>query len=107
MQISLKDVQVYDDATRGPLGAAHFLWRFRRAPSLTPWVFIGCFVTVLAIALDPFTQQILRYENRKVPQGIGSAYVSHAHTYDWGTKGISGVNGVISKSFYVSDMFVC
>ena len=97
---SLKDIQVYDEATRGPLGSLLFLWHFRKAPWVTYTAFIGCVVTILAIAADPFTQQILRYDVLPTEDPGIRATLQHAHIYDFGSAGLGGGSSVISKSSF-------
>ena len=54
---TLCDLQLLDDASRGPLGALILLWNLRGR-----WlVSIGAIATILAIALEPFVQQIPSY----------------------------------------------
>lgn len=52
------DVQVFDDATRGPLGSLQFLRNLRFQALVASG---GAILTVLSIATEPFTQQILSY----------------------------------------------
>jgi len=67
---SLLDMQTFDNASRGPLGASHiFLGRL----GLTPAAF-GAAITLAALAFDPFTQQLLTYP--QVPVYVDSNLVS-------------------------------
>lgn len=52
------DLQIFDDASRGPLGALQFLCRMRFKAVIASF---GALLTILALAVDPFTQQILSY----------------------------------------------
>ncbi|KAK2808824.1 hypothetical protein FQN50_004300 [Emmonsiellopsis sp. PD_5] len=54
---SLHDLQIFDDASRGPLGALHmaFYLRGRHLASL------GALIAVLAVAMEPFMQQLMVY----------------------------------------------
>ncbi|SMQ51663.1 unnamed protein product [Zymoseptoria tritici ST99CH_3D7] len=56
----LHDIQTFDDASRGPWGALMFL-SGRRAQSAAT---VGAIVTVLALAFDPFLQQVLSYPTK-------------------------------------------
>ncbi|KAL8842161.1 MAG: hypothetical protein Q9176_002854 [Flavoplaca citrina] len=61
----LQDLQLFDDASRGPLGAIQLLFSLR-ARHLA---FIGAVVVVLANFFDPFVQQVVTYRSRSVPSG--------------------------------------
>ncbi|KAJ6021486.1 hypothetical protein N7540_006990 [Penicillium herquei] len=54
---SLSDVQLYDSASRGPWGSLTILVKYK-CHSL---VAIGAFIVLLAMAFDPFIQQIIDY----------------------------------------------
>ncbi|KAH6616770.1 hypothetical protein C7974DRAFT_475168 [Boeremia exigua] len=54
---SLSDIVVHDDASRGPLGALQLLFHFRWK---NPRSSLGAAVILMLLALDPFTQQIVR-----------------------------------------------
>ncbi|KAI4112020.1 MAG: hypothetical protein LQ339_000027 [Xanthoria mediterranea] len=61
----LQDLQLFDDASRGPWGAVQLLFSLR-ARHLA---FIGAVVVVLANFFDPFVQQVVAYRSRSVPSG--------------------------------------
>ncbi|KAF7181989.1 hypothetical protein CNMCM7691_001377 [Aspergillus felis] len=72
------DIQRFDDASRGPWGSLIFLWKFR----LTALTSSGaCFITIAALAIDPFTQQVLEFPFRLVSNGQGSAYTQRSIGY--------------------------
>ena len=56
----LKDIQSMDDASRGPLGSITML----TDRSFKPLASAGAVVIILALAFDPFVQQVLRYPTR-------------------------------------------
>ena len=58
---SLLHLEKFDDASRGPLGAVKLLGTLRLKVVV---VSVGALVTVLALAIDPFTQQVLSYPVR-------------------------------------------
>ncbi|CAG8424896.1 unnamed protein product [Penicillium salamii] len=66
----LVDMQTFDSASRGPLGAMMML--FHKRPSVTTF---GAAVVVLMLAFDPFVQQITKYPTRSAPirDGTGVA----------------------------------
>jgi hypothetical protein len=93
---SLKDIQIYDTATRGPVGALHFIGHFRRVHGVIPLAFIGCLVTIVAIATDPFTQQILSYVALPTLSPSSNTELSYAHKYDFQGEGLGGVSDSLS-----------
>ncbi|KAI5862008.1 hypothetical protein GGS23DRAFT_574130 [Durotheca rogersii] len=59
----LDDFQLFDDASRGPWGSVHLLWRFRL-------VHIGCLgalLTILSLAFGAFSQQLVDIRIEAVP----------------------------------------
>ncbi|KAF2135590.1 uncharacterized protein K452DRAFT_347514, partial [Aplosporella prunicola CBS 121167] len=78
---SLVDVQCFDQASRGPWGSLMFLWRFRARSLVASF---GCLITIVSLAVDPFTQQIISYPERSVSLGNTSASVNAARVYDTG-----------------------
>jgi len=88
---SLHDIQTFDDASRGPLGAMELLTRLSLKEVLTRrsagagWAFWASILTILALPLDPFAQQILSFPLRPVPFQAGRfASVHTAQIYDTG-----------------------
>ncbi|KAK5690875.1 hypothetical protein LTR97_012038 [Elasticomyces elasticus] len=68
------DIQSFDDASRGPWGSMMLLFSWR-AQSLAA---LGASITVLALAFDPFVQQILTYPTKMV--FVPAAYSSVMRT---------------------------
>ena len=60
----LIDLNIYDEATRGPLGALKILWLLRLRDGLSS---TGALVAILVLTVDPFTQQLVRYYSCSVP----------------------------------------
>ncbi|KAF2831517.1 hypothetical protein CC86DRAFT_463392 [Ophiobolus disseminans] len=96
---SLNDIQIFDDASRGPLGAFELLTRlspkgiFADRCSGAGWASWAAVLTILALALDPFAQQILSFPLRSVPiQADRLASISTAQIYDTGTVGGVGAS---------------
>ncbi|KAJ5462393.1 hypothetical protein N7530_010598 [Penicillium desertorum] len=70
----LYQIQVLDQASRGPWGSLEVLLRGifgSRTGSLT---YIGASLTVLALAVDPFAQQVLAFPSRTVPALNATAF---------------------------------
>ncbi|KAK3397599.1 hypothetical protein B0T20DRAFT_224314 [Sordaria brevicollis] len=59
----LNDMEIFDQASRGPFGAARFLLRRRTAMSPAA---VGALVVVLCLVVDPFTQQVVGWSERQV-----------------------------------------
>jgi len=60
----LQDFVKYDDASRGPIGSLALLWRLRSSNRLSS---LAACITILAVATDPFAQQLLRYYECSTP----------------------------------------
>ncbi|KEZ41920.1 hypothetical protein SAPIO_CDS6623 [Scedosporium apiospermum] len=76
------DMQRFDDASRGPWGSFCLLWHSKRRDALAV---IGCIITILALAIDPFAQQIVSFPSRTVPSDTATAWIRRAQAYDSGT----------------------
>lgn len=63
----MTDLQVFEEASRGPLGSLGFFFRlsprdlFRKSESGASLAAIGTFIMIGALAVDPFAQQVLKY----------------------------------------------
>lgn len=69
---------VIDEASRGPWGSVELLWK-TRVPSV---VGLGALITMVALGIDPFMQQLISYPTRSVNDGSSST--SRAQMYDTG-----------------------
>ncbi|KAI8949248.1 hypothetical protein F4801DRAFT_603444 [Xylaria longipes] len=71
--------ELFEEASRGPWGSAVLSWVVHIHAKLA---LFGSIITIVALALEPFTQQIMAFPNRVVPSnhpasfGIGMAYDS-------------------------------
>lgn len=80
---SLSELAVFESASRGPLGAVAFLWP--GASGLRPMIASGgALVTITALALGPFTQQIVGTRIEKIPQAQVNSTIPVANVYDSG-----------------------
>ncbi|KAK4951493.1 hypothetical protein LTR10_010469 [Elasticomyces elasticus] len=52
----LSDLQIFDDASRGPLGSLYLLWSVNIKATVAC---LGAFIVVFALFVEPFTQQII------------------------------------------------
>lgn len=57
----LFDFEVFDQASRGPMGAANFLARI--PPSIAS---LGSLLTITALAISPFSQRVAKYRTEDV-----------------------------------------
>lgn len=71
----LSGMQVFDAASRGPLGSLGILIH-QRAQSL---VCLGAAVIVLLLAFDPFMQQVISYSVRPTSASYGQAVTKQRH----------------------------
>ncbi|KAI0436476.1 hypothetical protein F4803DRAFT_223442 [Xylaria telfairii] len=66
----LSDLEVYDEASRGPWGSLSLL----RSVGVRDISSLGAVITILSLAIDPFLQQITKFES--VPVAIGTSSIS-------------------------------
>ncbi|KAI1264828.1 hypothetical protein F5Y18DRAFT_68359 [Xylariaceae sp. FL1019] len=91
---SLADLQHYDDASRGPLGAVRIFWTVRSSFFVT---YIACLAVLLSLAFEPFSQQLLHYAERKITVAGVQSSVSYCKAYDYGAEGVDGASNVIIR----------
>lgn len=75
----LSDIDLYDNASRGPVGSLFYLLG-------VPVSFgaLGAIITIIALALDPFAQQLVSFPSRQVAMGNNSASFRTAQLYNSG-----------------------
>ncbi|OJJ06186.1 hypothetical protein ASPVEDRAFT_87499 [Aspergillus versicolor CBS 583.65] len=75
----LDHIQLFDSASRGPLGALYVIFQHKGRSIVS----LGALVVVLVLTFDPFVQQILTYPTREVvdPSGSGRAVAKQAKTF--------------------------
>jgi hypothetical protein len=74
----LEHLQTYDDASRGFSGAFTMLFD-RSGRSIAA---IGASITILAVAFDPFVQQLLAYPIRSTPRPSSTVYTKRATLFN-------------------------
>lgn len=62
--------------------------------------YLGCIITIAALALDPFAQQILVYNDNNVPAPNVRSSVPRAQAYDYGGTGSTGAGTYMSTFIY-------
>jgi hypothetical protein len=78
---SLASVQIFDDASRGPLGAISLLFTAETASSVAA---VGALITLAALVIDPFTQLVVTYPLKQVRTQDGIAVIYTSSIYDSG-----------------------
>lgn len=78
---SLTSLQIFDDASRGPLGAIGLFLTLETASSVAA---VGALITLAALVIDPFTQLVVTYPLNQVPTEDGVALVYNSSVYDSG-----------------------
>jgi hypothetical protein len=61
---TLSQFQAFDDASRGPWGAALLLWKTRSTAKLAN---VGAIIVIISLAYEPFTQQMLEFHTQYTP----------------------------------------
>jgi hypothetical protein len=100
----LQDLETYDAATKGPLGALMLLWTVRTRHIITA---VGAIVTVAALAIDPAVQALVKYYDCAAPVNAIAA-MPRAQVYEElgfhigaGTPSVPlGLQGAISAGIF-------
>jgi len=79
----LSKIQIFDDASRGPWGAITFLF-FSRGKLLLPS--IGAYITIAALAVDPFAQQVILFGSREREISDNTSFTRVSHIYDMSSR---------------------
>lgn len=92
---ALRDVQVFEDASRGPWGSLELISRLHIKAKLATW---GSLITILTLAMGPFAQQLLSYPSRILLDGDATFYTSHIYDSAYGeSRTYRAQTGQISK----------
>jgi hypothetical protein len=76
-------MQTFDEASRGPWGATVLLWKVRLASLLAAF---GSIITILLLAFEPFTQQVIDFNTRRAILANTSGFVMRTSMFtDEGT----------------------
>ncbi|KAL4915003.1 hypothetical protein BDW62DRAFT_204092 [Aspergillus aurantiobrunneus] len=60
---ALIDMQIFDNASRGPWGSFILLYRHKGCSLVS----LGALITIISLAIDPFMQQLFSYPVRQIP----------------------------------------
>lgn len=69
----LRELEAFDEASRGPWGSMMLFWKIKARSLLAS---CGAFLTVLALAMGPFAQQIISVQIRTIPRAEANASFS-------------------------------
>lgn len=94
----LIDINAFDSASRGPWGSFLFLFNFRRHLLAT----FGAVITICALAIDPFSQQVLNYRNCLEPNDSETARISVTNRYTLTGGHIAADESVLSNFMTLS-----
>jgi hypothetical protein len=72
----LREIQVFDDASRGPWGSLELIWSLNFKTKLATWASI---ITILSLTMGPFAQQLLSYPSRPVSSPGATFYKSQIY----------------------------
>jgi len=75
----LLDFDVFENASRGPWGSLRLLYyiNWKALAGST-----GAIITILALAMDPFAQQVISFDSRQVNADNMTSTIRAARTYD-------------------------
>jgi hypothetical protein len=97
----LGQIQAFDEASRGPWGAATLFWKTRRGPRpILAW--LGCAVTILLLAFEPFAQQVIEFSTRSAAMANATGSAVAVHNLQDGDPGISSSNGTLQSYLHSS-----
>lgn len=74
----LAHIQLFEDASRGPAGALLLMWDFTIRSKIT---FGFSIITLLSLAFDPVTQQMLKFPAKDAVITDGQAEMAFATIY--------------------------
>ncbi|OQE05885.1 hypothetical protein PENVUL_c021G08489 [Penicillium vulpinum] len=93
---SLPDLGTFDRATRGFYGSAELIWSLRAKH----FAVLGSLAVILALAIDPFTQNLIHYYSNLVTDVSQIATVSTSFVYD-----VTGLTIHPGAAWYVDPIF--
>ncbi|TEA17340.1 hypothetical protein C8034_v000448 [Colletotrichum sidae] len=80
----LADLEMHDNASRGPWGSLSLLFSLGWSDAVS----LGALITVLALAMDPFIQQIATFESAPAP--FGTSNISSRIIFETGVNSTDG-----------------
>ena len=92
----LLDFERFDAASRGPLGAVQILFCINGRAIIAS---VGATLTILALAMDPFVQQVISFEPKLRQDSKISSMIATALSYD------SRSVGVLPSAVYLVPVY--
>ncbi|GIZ46954.1 hypothetical protein CKM354_001005600 [Cercospora kikuchii] len=83
----LRDIEIFDDASRGPLGSTMLLVHINWTALLASG---GAILTLLSLAMEPFVQQVMSYDTVTFNDTSVKGSFSTARVYDTGLSATTG-----------------
>ncbi|KAH0439956.1 hypothetical protein CcaCcLH18_02673 [Colletotrichum camelliae] len=77
----LGDLVIFDNASRGPWGSFLLMIKYIPRPDKGYLAGLGAFITIAALAIDPFSQAIINHRSCEVTADFGLAQVSRTNNY--------------------------
>jgi hypothetical protein len=91
---ALSQMENFDQASRGPWGAFTFLWHTRGTAFIAS---MGAFATVLMLAFEPVTQQVIEFSTRVSLQSNQTGWYSTA--YAWSNSSSNDTRDLPSSTY--------
>jgi Protein of unknown function (DUF3176) len=89
----LKDLVSFDNASRGPWGSLTLIWRLRGRQFVSR---CGVFITVAALIIDPFAQQVISTYDCNILAESGRATIPRTNNFSERGKHIGAATGTVS-----------
>ena len=89
----LKDLLSFDDASRGPWGSLNLIWRLRGRQFVSR---CGAFITVAALIIDPFAQQVISTYDCDILAESGAATIPRTNNFNERGKHIEAAIDTVS-----------
>jgi hypothetical protein len=86
----LIEFEIFENASRGPWGALELLYYIKRRALVGS---MGAIITILAIAMDPFAQQVIQFNSRLVTAENITSIIGAARNYDMNSRWESSTDG--------------
>ena len=83
----LHDIQIFDEASRGPWGGFRFFWHITIRRRRKSWIdrpilaSMAAILTVLLLSFEPFTQQVIQFSKKQVALEEKTGVVFMAPTF--------------------------
>lgn len=98
----LGELELFDKASRGPLGALQFLWNINVGALIGS---MGAMIAIAALAVDPFAQQVIKFQARNVSLGNDTASFGISLIYDSGMRTDEQYGGYVARRYHLRIHF--